>query len=328
MSRMSRPRAAVAAGLTLGATAASMFLAPAAFAATEPVFEASNGVVTGPKSVSAGATFTLSGTECTYDTNPDSAGDADLLPAGVLIDIAPEAEDSDDTIFGAESDMDGNWTAEVLFPADTPAGEYTIELGCIKSYNGGELIRGEEYMPFTLLVTAPTAVQPVNNPGTPTASPTASPAATTPAAAFKPGAKPNTPGVSSTTTDKTTGAAAAPGQKVVKVLKGFKAGEKVTVVLHSDPVVLGAFTADANGVVTVEFTVPAGTPLGNHTIAYTGDQGTYFEEALQLTADGKALAYTGASIAMPLIGGSVLLAAGAGAMVVGRRRRSTGAAQA
>ena len=143
---------------------------------------------------------------------------------------------------------------------------------------------------------------------------------------FKPGAKPNTPGISSTSTSKTTGTAAAPGQKVVKVLKGFKAHEVVTITLHSAPVVVGTFAADADGVLTVEFTVPAGTALGNHTLAYEGNTGSYFEEPLTLTADGKALAYTGASIAMPLIGGTVLV--GAGALVLGRRRRTTGAVQA
>jgi hypothetical protein len=114
----------------------------------------------------------------------------------------------------------------------------------------------------------------------------------------------------------------------VKVLKGFQPYEKVTLVLHSTPVELGTFTADANGVVTAEFTLPTGTPLGQHTLAYTGDKGSYFEDPLTLTADGKALAYTGASIGLPLVGGSVLLAAGAGALVVGRRRRTAGAVQA
>ncbi len=333
MSRTSRPRAAVAAGMTLGATAASIFLAPAAFAAPQ-VAEAAGDEATfttvetawevdGPESVVAGATFALSGTDCFYRTGGDD------LPAGVLIGTDIESENPEEFLFEAEPNEAGAWSTDIFFPANTPAGEHTVQVSCLKSYNGSTEIREETYVDLVVNVTAPGgAVQPVNNPNTPAASPTATPAATTPAAAFKPGVKPNTAGVSSTTTDKTTGAAAAPGQKVVKVLKGFKAGEKVTVVLHSEPVVLGVFTADANGVVTVEFTVPVGTPLGNHTIAYTGDQGTYFEEALQLTADGKALAYTGASIAMPLIGGSVLLAAGAGAMVVGRRRRTAGAVQA
>ena len=87
-----------------------------------------------------------------------------------------------------------------------------------------------------------------------------------------------------------------------------------------------ASAADANGVVTVELTVPAGTPLGNHTLAYDGAQGTHVEVPLQLTADGKALASTGASTTGPLVTGGLLLAAGAGALAIGCRR-TVGAAQ-
>ncbi|QXG76880.1 hypothetical protein KUM42_04905 [Modestobacter sp. L9-4] len=307
MSRTSRPRAAVAAGLTLGATAASMFLAPSAFAALA--------APTAPATVVAGTEFEVSGTGC---TTTDEAN-----PAAVIIATDSTSDNPDEVVFGDYTNEDGTWSISVSFPADTPLGAHQLQAVCGTEY--GE--EAQEYPVTDLTVVAAGTVAPAPAPGTPAASPTATPAATTPAADFKPGAKPNTPGVSSTSTDKTTGNAAAPGQKVVKVLKGFKPFEKVTVVLHSAPVVLGEFTADANGVVTVEFTVPAGTPLGNHTLAYDGSMGTHFEEPLQLTADGKALAYTGASIAMPLMGGSVLLAAGAGAMVIGRRRRSAGAAQ-
>ena len=41
-----------------------------------------------------------------------------------------------------------------------------------------------------------------------------------------------------------TGTVAAPGQTMTKTYKGFKAFEKVTLVLHSTPVTLGTFTAD------------------------------------------------------------------------------------
>ena len=307
MSRTSRPRAAVAAGLTLGATAASMFLAPSAFAALA--------APTAPASVVAGTEFEVSGTGC-MTTDPAN-------PAAVVIATDAETDNLDEAVFGDFTNEDGTWSISVSFPADTAPGAHQLQAVCGTQY--GE--EAEEYPITDLTVVAAGTAAPAPATGAPAASTTATPAAT-PAAAFKPGATPNTPGVASTTTDKTTGNAAAPGQKVVKVLKGFKPFEKVTVVLHSAPVVLGEFTADANGVVTVEFTVPAGTPLGNHTLAYDGNMGTHFEEPLQLTADGKALAYTGASIAMPLVGGSVLLAAGAGAMVIGRRRRSAGAAQA
>ena len=319
MSSMSRPRTAVAAGLTLGATAASIFLAPSAFAATYL-----GELTVTPESVQEGGSVTISGADC-LSTGPD-----DEVAAVVYADGDPTNPDQIPAI-GETDPVTGAWTVEFAFGEGT-VGKHSIDAYCGHYSTTTKQLTTEDYAPAWVTVTAaaPAAGAPAVGAPAPAAAAatTTAPLATTAPVAFKPGATPNTPGVASTTTDKTTGPAAAPGQKVVKVLKGFKAGEKVTVVLHSDPVVLGVFTADANGVVTVEFTVPAGTPLGNHTLAYDGDMGTHFEEALQLTADGKALAYTGASIAMPLIGGSVLLAAGAGAMVVGRRRRAAGAAQA
>jgi hypothetical protein len=299
MSRMSRPRAVVATGLTLGTAAAGLFLAPVASAAVTPT-------VTAPATVVAGADFTVSGTGCVgTELNPTA--------------VAVYSNDAEYAVDGfVDTAADGSWSVQVHFAAAAQPAKYPVYADCI-DYDG---TGGFEYDEVYTDVTAPAPA------GTPTA-PTTTPVATsTPAPVFTPGAKPNTPGVSSTSTATTTGSAAAPGQKVVKVLKGFQPGEKVTVVLHSAPVEVGVFTADANGVVTIEFTVPAGTPLGTHTLVYQGDAGTYFEEALVLTADGKALAYTGASIAMPLIGGSVLVAAGAGALLVTRRRRSPEAAQA
>ena len=291
MSRTSRPRTVAATGLTLGLAAAGVFLAPVASAAPAAPTLASS-------TVAPGADFTVTGTGCVEPADSEYEAAAVITP------------DSDEAGWGDGDDAKDDGTWSLTHAAPTELGVYSYRLFC------DWYTDGFSYGTVKLTVTADGKPVPVAAP------------ASTPAPAFKPGAKPNTPGVASTSTSKTTGAAAAPGQKVVKVLKGFKANELVTVVLHSDPVALGTFKADANGVVTVEFTVPAGTPLGQHTIAYDGDAGTHFEEALVLTKDGKALAYTGASIAMPLIGGSVLLAAGAGAMVIGRRRRTTGATQA
>ena len=116
------------------------------------------------------------------------------------------------------------------------------------------------------------------------------------------------------------------GRKVVKVLTGFKPHEKGTVTLHSTPQTMGRFTADQNGTVTVSFTVPAGTPTGDHTLVYEGSMGTYFQESFSVTtaaatsnASSGSLAYTGADVALPLALGAGLLALGGGALVVSRR---------
>ncbi|MQA35484.1 hypothetical protein GCU49_18205 [Modestobacter roseus] len=120
---------------------------------------------------------------------------------------------------------------------------------------------------------------------------------------------------------------AAAGEKVVRVIKGFQPAEVVTVTLHSTPQTVGTFTADANGVLTAEFTLPAGTPVGDHTLVYNGTV-TYYQEAFEVTGAGDPrLAYTGASIALPLALGTGLVALGGGALLV-TRRRASGASQA
>jgi hypothetical protein len=126
----------------------------------------------------------------------------------------------------------------------------------------------------------------------------------------------------------TTGDRAAPGGTVVKILRGFKAFEWVTVTLHSTPQVVGTFQADASGAVRVEFPVPAGTPVADHTLVYLGDQGTYYQEAFTVAAAGSSgsaggLAYTGADVTVPLVGGIAALAAGGAVTFLARKRRTT-----
>lgn len=295
---LTRTRAAVATGLTLGTATAGLFLAPAAFAA--PV--AGNlAAPAAPTTVVAGAPFTVSGAGCTTDDPTDP----------VAVELYTEYVSDDEYFIPA---ADGSWSVQTAFYADTKPGTYMVWAACV-SYNGVESFEDfNDYPTLEITVTAPTTTTPA-------------PPAATPPVAFKPGAKANTPGIAATSSTATSNVA-APGQKITKVLKGFKPGEKVTLVMHSTPVELGTFTADAKGVVTATFTLPAGTALGTHTLAYDGDMGSHFEETLTLTADGKALAYTGADIAMPLIGGTVMVAAGAAALVVTRRRRTAEAVQA
>jgi hypothetical protein len=62
----------------------------------------------------------------------------------------------------------------------------------------------------------------------------------------------------------------APGGTITVNSNGWKASSQVNAVLHSDPVTLGALTASASGVVNGQFSVPAGTPAGSHTVELTG----------------------------------------------------------
>jgi LPXTG-motif cell wall-anchored protein len=218
-----------------------------------------------------------------------------------------------DEVFGYDEELseDGTWSVELTFPANTVPGQYYLLGGCDNGYyeNGGV------YPEVAVTVTAAGGVS------TPAPTPTATTAAVTGAIR---GAAANTPGITSTTKGSTSAAATAPGTQITKILKGFKPGEVVTVVLHSTPTVLGTFTADANGVVTATFTVPAGTAAGSHTLVFEGNQGSYFQEAFQVAASvqtaSSGLAYTGADVAVPLALGGALVLAGGGALLVSRRR--------
>ncbi|WP_240037276.1 GH92 family glycosyl hydrolase [Orlajensenia leifsoniae] len=61
-----------------------------------------------------------------------------------------------------------------------------------------------------------------------------------------------------------------PGDKVTVTGEGFAPGEKITVEVHSDPVVVGTAEATARGAFSVTFEVPE-VPVGDHEVVVTGD---------------------------------------------------------
>ncbi|MGY1847240.1 MULTISPECIES: hypothetical protein [unclassified Blastococcus] len=196
-----------------------------------------------------------------------------------------------------EPEADGSWSMTQTAPTEFGAYEFSV---LCDQYDDGF-----EYANFTVTVT-----------------PGGKPVGTLRGTAA------NTPGVASKSSD-TTAKAPAVGETVTRILSGFKPFEKVTVTLHSTPQTIGTFDADGNGVVTVTFAIPAGTPAGDHDLAYDGSMGTYFQEALTISdaAAGPRLADTGASVAVPLALGTGLLVVGGGALIASRRR-SPGASQA
>ena len=298
MSRVSPLRLCSTAGLTLGVTAVGLAFAPAAFASAPELV-----APTAPDTVVAGEEFEVTGADCNV-TNPE-------FPVEVWL-VTDAAGDTieDDEVFVADLAEDGTWAATLSFPAGT-TGPQDVWAYCDDSYY--ELPLG--YPPVTVSVTAPTTA-------TPTAPPTVAPTG-----AIR-GTSANTAGVASPDGGAATGDTASAGKKVVKVLTGFMPHEVVTVTLHSAPVKVGAFTADASGTVRVEFTVPAGTPAGSHTLVYEGSMGTYFQESLTVAAaaaSGDSLAYTGASVAMPLGLGAGALALGGGLVLMTRRRNAQAA---
>lgn len=286
MTHLSTRRVLTAAGLALGTAVLGTALAPSALAAPAASVSSST--------LAPGAAYTVSGTGCLPMDGYDVV--AVIAPA-----VDPQWGDA------VEPAADGSWSFAMEAP--TELGSYEFALFCDR-YN-----EDFDYANVSFTVTADGKPAPAPAP------------AVAPTGAVR-GATAVTPGVASPDTGTATGDVAAPGRKVVKVLTGFKPGEVVTVTLHSDPQRVGTFTADAAGTVRIEFTVPAGTPLGDHTLVYEGSQGTYFQEALTLTATGQpaTLAYTGASVALPLGLGLGALAIGGGLVVAARR--STGASQA
>jgi hypothetical protein len=323
MSRLSRSRAVVATGLTLGTATAGLLFAPAALAAeTLPALNLS------PSTVTEGASTLVSGKGCV------AFSEADVVEAVAFLDADLNAE-ADPVGKPAEVDEAGDWSVSLELPAGS-AGEHQVYAFCghYVDSEDPEAWKVDDYPIATLTVVKPTAGTGTTTTtgGTTTGGTLASTGGAAAEGEIR-GAAANSAGVAATTSSKNTTATPAPGKKVVKVYKGFQPGEKVTLTMHSTPATFGPFTADANGEVTVEFTVPAGAEAGTHTLVLNGDAGTYFQETITVAAgtglaetSSSSLAYTGADVALPLALGAGLLALGGGALVVSRRR--AGATQA
>ncbi len=107
---------------------------------------------------------------------------------------------------------------------------------------------------------------------------------------------------------------------------GFLPGESVGAELHSAPVDLGTFIADADGKVTVTFTVPAYLAPGLHHVVLTGLSSNR-SVTIPLTVTARtSLATTGGDD--PSGGAAVailLLLLGAAVRLLSRRRRHAAA---
>ena len=117
---------------------------------------------------------------------------------------------------------------------------------------------------------------------------------------------------------------------------GFKPNEDMEIVLHSDPITLGYTKADASGAVLYTAHIPAGAPIGKHTIVLRGlESGATTTADLTVLAIGapstgvKDLANTGASWVGSAISaaGALLLVGALGLVFVSRRRHATGGAR-
>lgn len=119
-----------------------------------------------------------------------------------------------------------------------------------------------------------------------------------------------------------------PGQSVKINVGGFKPNSEVTITIESEPRVLGTFTADANGFVVAEVTIPADMPFGAHTLKVTGVDAAgnplVVSQAIIVNETGD-LAETGADTFQLLLAGGAIATVGAGAVVAGRKRTKAAA---
>ena len=106
---------------------------------------------------------------------------------------------------------------------------------------------------------------------------------------------------------------------------GFDPGERVQVWLHSTPRLLLGVTASSDGTVDAVVTVPADTPIGDHTLEVRGlASGTSGASPLQVVAADAELGVTGFEPGVAAALGAVAVLAGLVLVLVVRRSRRLG----
>jgi titin len=114
------------------------------------------------------------------------------------------------------------------------------------------------------------------------------------------------------------------GDKVTVHGTGYAPNTVVSVLVYSTPQVLTTTMTDGSGSFTVEVTVPAGLPDGQHHLVAAGADPSghmrYLTLPITVTGGSAELAYTGASVLTPALLGLGALVLGGGLLVVSRRR--------
>jgi titin len=122
----------------------------------------------------------------------------------------------------------------------------------------------------------------------------------------------------------------AAGKTLTLSGSGYAPNSTVTLAIYSTPQVLTTVVTDASGNFTATVTVPAGLEAGTHTLVASGVDSSgnvrYVNLEVTVSAGGTAkLAYTGADVLVPALGGLAAVALGAGLIVVRRRATSSAA---
>lgn len=114
----------------------------------------------------------------------------------------------------------------------------------------------------------------------------------------------------------------ADGQSVRVRITGLAPSKAYRIVLHSSPVLLATLTSSAAGVIDATVQIPAGTPVGQHTLRISAADAPDVVVAsvpLRVT-DARLAAMGGGDASGALVLGILLLLAGT-ALIVARRRR-------
>ncbi|MFW3170618.1 fibronectin type III domain-containing protein [Geodermatophilus sp. CPCC 206100] len=247
-------------------------------------------------------------------------------------------DESLDPGWEVSSDGGQTWSALSGVQEDPETGELTA--------TRGGLVEGHEYVfqvraakdgrtgPASQAFGAVTvSTRPAPTPATPTTPTT--PAPTVPRGPQAPVVPPTVPDAPLTlTTDKGRITEVTPGEELVVVGTGFAPGTDVSVIIYSEPQVLGTVRTDGNGAFRLEVEVPADLAAGRHSLIASGTapDGTQRFLRMDVTVDAAGvatatdeagdLAYTGAEPLVPALLGLGALAVGGSLLVVSRRRRT------
>lgn len=209
-----------------------------------------------------------------------------------------------------QSPMPIHWQGFTLYPRDVSAQNPIIPEG--RKWVNGDM-RG---VPNPNIPTTPPTTPPTTEPTTePSTEPTDG---TTTAPTDAPTGTPTDAPGATTSTVTFSASEVAPGASQTATATGFTAGESVTAVMYSDPVNVGTFMADDSGTVRATFTVPAGTPAGEHRLVLTGQrsgavaEGTFAVGTNPVAAVFGALASTGTDANRWAWAGVLLLVSGLG----------------
>lgn len=150
--------------------------------------------------------------------------------------------------------------------------------------------------------------------GTPTPQPTSTPTA-------QPTPQPTGSPAPAGPVAKASASQVAQGGSFTVTVTGLAAGEQVTAVLHSQPLVVrGIPAAGPDGAVTFRVNVPADFSTGAHTLILTRASGTEFAQLPVQVVPSGSLAVTGSDVSLGLgIGAGMMVLAGA--LLVWYRRR-------